>query len=84
MKRFEDSLKELKEEKETTPFRSVVTVVERYSIWDLTTHSQNIIDYFKEEKGKIAKSLKVVILQNTFAKAEFLYDKPKEENNDKK
>ena len=79
MKRFEDSLKRLEEEKGTTHFQSVVTVEERKSISDITTQSQNFIDYFKNEKGKIGKCLKVVILQNTFARTKFLYDK-REEN----
>ena len=75
---LKDLFQKLQNGQETTPFRSVVTVEERKSLSDITTYSQNTIDYFKKEKKTIGKRLKVVILQYTFARAKFLIDRPEQ------
>ena len=50
---LKDSFQKLQNGQETTPFRSVVTVEERKSLSDITTYSQNTIDYFKKGEKKL-------------------------------
>ena len=63
----------------TSPLQSsFIRVEERRSISDISC-SHNTVAYFKKERKNIEKQLKQVIVQDTFARAKFLIDRPKQE-----